>query len=85
MIDSVAGAPASPIPAPMRTSATARRPYPVPVVTVAATASPDENRSIPVVATRRVPNRSTSREDSGANRIIAAAYGNTRTPAADGE
>ena len=55
MIDSVAGAPARPMPAPMRTSATASRPYPVPVVTVAATASPAENRTIPVVATRRVP------------------------------
>ena len=36
MIDSVAGAPASPMPAPMKSSAMPSRPYPVLVVTVAA-------------------------------------------------
>jgi hypothetical protein len=73
MMDSVAGAPASPMPAPMRSNAAASRPYPVPVVTVAATASPIEKSSIPVVTTRLVPRCATRFEESGANTIIAPA------------
>lgn len=73
MIDAVAGAPASPMPAPMSSNAIARRPYPVFVPTVAATARPIENSSIPVTTRRRVPNRTTSCEESGAKTIIAPA------------
>jgi hypothetical protein len=85
MIDSVAGAPASPMPAPMNSSAIASRPYPVPVVAVAAIARPIAKSSIPAVTMRLVPRCATSLEESGANTIIAPAYGSTRTPAADGE
>ena len=49
-------------------------------MTVPATARPAAKRSIPAVTTRRVPKRATSHEDSGAQTIIAAAYGRTRTP-----
>ena len=73
MMDSVAGAPASPMPAPMKSSATPSRPYPVLVVTVAAIARPIEKSSIPVVTTRLLPRRTTSFEESGANTIIAPA------------
>ena len=73
MMDSVAGAPASPMPAPMRTSASARRPYPVPVVSVAATARPVANSSMPVVVTRLVPKRRTSFDERGAKTIMAVA------------
>ena len=41
--------------------------------------------SRPVVTTRLVPTRSTSRADSGAVSIRAAAYGTSRTPAWMGE
>ena len=85
MIDSVAGAPASPMPTPMKTIAIASRPYPVLVVTVAAIARPVANINIPAVTTRLVPKRATSFDDSGAATIIAPAYGSMRTPAADGE
>ena len=53
--------------------------------TVAATARPGANSSIPSVAMRLVPKRSTSFADTDAKTIIAPAYGSTRTPAADGE
>jgi hypothetical protein len=45
----------------------------VPAVTVAATARPVANSSMPAVATRFVPKPATSFEESGANTIIAPA------------
>ena len=67
MIDSVAGATASPMPPPISSIAMAMRPYPLVTVDVDATTRPAAKSSMPVTTTRLVPSRSTSFDDDGAS------------------
>ena len=84
MIDSVAGATASPMPAPISTIAIDDAAVAAAsTVDVDATTRPDAKISMPVTTTRFVPSHSTSFDDSGAMTIIATANGSVRSPACE--